>query len=311
VVVVRVSLGIWPPYQFSMHDTVRIPVRIQDTTRQATLRDLEQLFERRNALARRPEERLKSIRETRPLVPHFTENVGGTGEKPEPASAYQNWIIRPRLPLQVRLDRTFDNAVQSAVKNYFRDSGSGYFYPPFVTGDTHSVGWQAKISNEQYGILKCARVLRFTSEGALHYAEKINRHSSADESASDLFIQSLQFLRFAAEFYNRRDYFAGFTVLQQVDCLSAITFHANFPDANGNYYVTNGITFDGQQKGKAQGTSKIPREVDSLGAEESEHLVLDFMLAHLRELCHASIDYDALKTVIKSISLDRGYFAYF
>jgi predicted HTH transcriptional regulator len=37
VVVVRVSPGSWPPYQFSYGDRVRIPMRIQDTNRQATL----------------------------------------------------------------------------------------------------------------------------------------------------------------------------------------------------------------------------------------------------------------------------------
>jgi hypothetical protein len=114
---------------------------------------------------------------------------------------------------------------------------------------------------------------------------------------------------FCSDTYSR-DYFAGFTVLQRVDCLSAITFHANFPDADGNYHMTNAIVFDGQQHRKAQGTSKAAQEVDSLGAEENEQLVLDFMLAHLRQLCQASIDYDALKAVIKSIP-DRACCAFF
>jgi len=80
-----------------------------------------------------------------------------------------------------------------------------------------------------------------------------------------------------------------------------MSFRANFPDQGGNYHGTNAIVFVGQGHGKARGSSRVVREVESLGAEENEQLVVDFVLSHLRELCQASVDSDALMTLVKNL----------
>lgn len=53
IVVVRVKEGTWPPYQAVIGDRVRIPLRLQDTNRQATVRDIEQLFNKRASIGER------------------------------------------------------------------------------------------------------------------------------------------------------------------------------------------------------------------------------------------------------------------
>ena len=299
VVVVRVVAGVWPPYEFSASNTVRIPVRIADTTRQATLREIEQLIQRRASYSQTTDERLSTVNETKPLNPAFIGTDQGNGPQSFPAQAYQTWIVRPRVPLRLRLDRAFDSAVRSEIEATFNEPGN--FYPPVMGGDSQVIRWQARIVNDPLGVLTCVRNVEFTSEGTLRYSEKVDRHELGEESVSDLFIESLKFLRFAESYYHTRGYFGSLSVLQRIDCTSEIRFRANFPDDDGNYHGTNAIAFTGQDHSRAHGSSRVVREVESLGPGENENLVVDFMLSHLRQLCQASVDTDALLKIVKNL----------
>jgi hypothetical protein len=299
VVVVRVVAGVWPPYEFSASNTVRIPVRVQDTNRQAPLREIEQLIQRRASYSQTPDERLSAVNESKPLNPAFIGTDQGNGAQSFPAQAYQTWIVRPRVPLRLRLDRAFDSAVRSEIEAKFNEPGN--FYPPIMGGDSQVIRWQARIVNDQLGVLTCVRNVEFTSDGTLRYSEKVDRHEHGEESVSDLFIESLKFLRFAESYYHTRGYFGSLSVLQRIDCTSDIRFRANFPDDDGNYHGINAIAFTGQDHSRAHGSSRVAQEVEGLGPGENENLVVDFMLSHLRQLCQASVDTDALLKIIKNL----------
>ena len=49
IVVIRVKEGSYPPYEYEQGTTVGIPIRVNDRNKQASLRDIEALIERRNA----------------------------------------------------------------------------------------------------------------------------------------------------------------------------------------------------------------------------------------------------------------------
>jgi hypothetical protein len=138
----------------------------------------------------------------------------------------------------------------------------------------------------------------------------MDRHTTGEESVSDLFIQSLNFLRFAESYYHTRGYFGSLSVLQRIDSTSDLEFRANFPDHAGSYHGTNAIAFTGQEHSRARGSSSVVQEVEILGAEEREQIVIDFMLTHLRQLCQASVDSDALRAVVKSLP-NRSFFPFF
>jgi hypothetical protein len=210
VVVVRVTPGHWPPYEFTMLDRIRIPVRIQDTNRQATLREIEEMLRRRESFAETTETRVAAMKEEKPLVPSYVSHtLPDDTEDNESTQAYQTWIIRPRVSLRLRLDRSFEKQVSDSFSAAFIDANIGQFWPPFILADSHVLRWQARISGSGTHVT-CARRLEFTAEGSLRYSEKIDRHVHPyDESVSDLLIQSLRFLRFAAEFYQGREYFGG------------------------------------------------------------------------------------------------------
>src|SRR5208283_3830193 len=48
IAIIRVSEGDYPPYEYEKGNTVRIPIRVNDTKRQASVRDIEMLMGRRN-----------------------------------------------------------------------------------------------------------------------------------------------------------------------------------------------------------------------------------------------------------------------
>jgi hypothetical protein len=301
VVVIRVAPGVWPPYQFQLGDRLRIPIRIQDTDRQASLRDIEDLFRRRETLAKPSEKLLEAVEATSAQPPEFDKSAAGSGTpSPEPTRAFQIWTVVPRLPIHLQLDRAFESDARTAITRNFTDSGLGHFYRPRVAANFHIVGWQARITNEIYGILTYARIVKFMSDGSLVYAEKLDRHADKKESISDLFIESQRFFSFAADFYRSRDYFGPFAVSHVVKFLDLTRLYANFPDEKGNYHQTNVVGF-GSNPGNALGSSRMFREINTLDKYETQRLLLDFMLAHLRELAQANIDYAALNDLIAKL----------
>jgi hypothetical protein len=310
VVVIRVGPGVWPPYQFQSGDDVRIPIRVQDTNRQATVRDIEQLFERRTSFAQSGLERLTAIESSSPVAPEFAESEAPNGPQVEISRAYHVWTIAPRLVIRLRLDSVFDRTVRADLAKHFKDSPIGNFYPPRMAADFHVVRWQARITDQACTALTYARNFRFTSDGGLRYAEKIDRHKTKQESVSDLFIDSSRFHRFAADFYTSRDFFGGFSISHRVDCLDPIKFYANFPDSNGSYHQTNAIVFAGAGVGTAQGSSRMSAELVSLDRDETHRTLLDFMLGHLRQLAQANVDYAALEKVIANLP-DRNSVPFF
>jgi predicted HTH transcriptional regulator len=70
VAVIRVREGAYPPYQYAKQDRVRFRVRVQDATRDASLRDLEALFRKRDAFTEVSEATFNSLATT-PLFPQF------------------------------------------------------------------------------------------------------------------------------------------------------------------------------------------------------------------------------------------------
>ncbi len=144
VAVIRVREGTYPPYQYAKQDRVRFRIRIQDATRDASLRDLEALFRRRDAWDESSESAFASVAAT-PLFPQYQ-----TGQETPPVTMkkempYHTWAIRPRVPIRIRLDRAFDTRARALVSRHFPDSNLGQHWPPAMSGRSHVLQWQAGI----------------------------------------------------------------------------------------------------------------------------------------------------------------------
>jgi len=86
-------------------------------------------------------------------------------------------------------------------------------------------------------------------------------------------------------------------------CTADLQFFATFPDTHGAYHQTNAITFpEASEHGVADGSSRNLREIISFEKpEDRQEIVVESILAHLRELCEASVDYDQLKSVVAAL----------
>jgi hypothetical protein len=147
------------------------------------------------------------------------------------------------------------------------------------------------------------RYVEITQEGALRYCEKIDRHDNRQESLSDLFIAGLQFWNFVSDFFDEHNYAGSLSVLQRIDCTEDVRLLGTFPGEDGRYYHPNAIVFpDAQSYGVATSFSRMGKEIVLFKTQEArEEIVAEFMLAHLRELCGANVDYEQLSKVIRTL----------
>jgi diguanylate cyclase (GGDEF)-like protein len=246
------------------------------------------------------EQRIAVFREEEPLVPTYFND---TDPAAVPTYAYQTWGVRPRLSLQLKLDRALETTIKAALAAHFKGIVPGYPSPPIITADSHVVRWQARVTGGGKSAgLTYVRYLEITSEGAIRYWEKIDRHETRQESISDLYIGSLQFWELVANFYQSRGYSGSLSVLHRIDCSAPVQLFPSFPDASGMYHNTDAISFpDGQQYGIAKDSSRVVKELVSFEKQDREEIVLGFMLAHLRQLCEASIDYEQIKALIRAL----------
>ena len=304
VAVIRVREGSYPPYQYAKQDRVRFRIRVQDATRDAALRDLEALFRKRDSLEESARVDLESLAAT-PLFPQYLTGLETPQVHLKKEMPYHTWAIRPRVPLRIRLDREFDTRVRSLISQHFPDSNLGQFWPPAMTGRSHVLQWQAGISSSSGGPpARWPRNYEFTSNGMLRLSEWVERReSSGRESISDLAISGLRFLKLAEEFYQGQDSFGRVTIQHSVRVPTDFQFLLNFPAADGNYSDTEAIRVSPTRV--SAGTSSVSYEAYSLGESERVRIVTDIILAHLRELRQASVDYDELLRLLAACPISQ------
>lgn len=232
--------------------------------------------------------------ETKPLVPEYLDGV--------PTNAYQTWFIRPHQSLHLRLDKAFADRVQQLMETSFSSPVPGNFLPLAQKGSMHRARWIARLSNGN-AYLTYARRLEITEEGAFRYCEKIDRHDNLEESVSDLFVTGLQFFKLLSQFFDEHKYAGPSSALHRVDCLKDVRFLRTFPNEHGQYYESDAILFpDVGMYGIGTGFSRIGKEIISFRTpDEREEKISDFMLAHMRELCGATVDYHKLREVVKGL----------
>lgn len=309
VAIVRVREGQYPPYSWSKSgNRSRFPIRVEDTSRDATLRDLETLFEKRTAFGESTESRVQSFFTT-PLFPQYQEDYESPQRTESGPKPFHTWSIRPRVPLRVRLDRAFHDLVTQIVKKHYPDSGLGYFWPPSMSGSSHLIRWQSSISSTSGPPARWARLFEFTAAGDLRYSERLDRReSNSGESVSDAFTGGRRFLGLAEEFYRSRNAFGRMSLLHEFRLPPSFRFLLTFPNKQEQWEPTDAITFSPVQR-PDDGDLRISNsatEVDSLTPERRVEIVCEFMLAHLRDLRQANIDFEKLLTLVANCPIDKA-----
>lgn len=288
VVVIRVGEGTFPPYQYQRGATVRIPVRIQDTNRQATVKEIEALFEKRRAL----ETPAADVASAYNGPDFFCTYDSAAGERQE--NQFHKISLVPRVPLRIRQDTKFERQFEKLILSAFpsdrtftRKCGRGHYY---------------QTERREQGPDRTHRVWRVWSEGALGFVGNLTRPFPRGYPVGDLVADLLFFLRLAAELYHGQRFYGDAVLRDELWC-NAVKFAPEFPPPNGfgDYDHVPGIHLPAERgEGRGQGVSI--EEITRAVLDDPEEMVADLVLGQLRENCDASIHFDKLLEAVRNLS---------
>jgi len=291
LLVVRVSPGPWPPYQYSQGSTAVVPVRVVDTNRQATVAEIEVLFGRRNEFNKTPDQVRARL------------DSGGFSCAPPAAQAmaqhyiFHKMVLIPRMPLKLRIDQSLEREFERLAREAFRCN-----HPP-----TRVVRRNSYHEVE----LKKANILlrwRIWEDGSLGFLRDDNRQRADSEPAGNLARDMVFFMRMATSLMTTWGSWGPFVFHDDFYCPSR-RLKASFP-APGEVGVPGydgvpGIYFDNMPAQDQPARLTLTEDVDWAGIEEANAFVTSVLLRQLREVAGARCDFDTLRQLVTSLAADQ------
>lgn len=120
IVIVRVKEGDYPPYEYEQGNTVRISIRVNDTKRQASVRGIEMLMERRNVTKESAQKVIATLQPDT-LYPYGIETLPGNATGDVKDDRVHRMLLAPHRPLRWRLDSTLERRVGFRVHSRYKD----------------------------------------------------------------------------------------------------------------------------------------------------------------------------------------------
>jgi hypothetical protein len=280
VALIRVRPGLFPPYEFQQGAAVRIPVRIQDTNRQATLREIESLLEKRRVLSIPGSDLISQSVAPTDLYCTIDSPTGETRD-----SQFQRIVAVPREPLCLRLDlvfhREFEKLISSTFRNQFtRNLPRGWFY---------------QVEERIRGAHNRHRIWRVLSNGGIGFVANLSRRGHPGEYIGDLILDFLNYCRLLDKFYREREYHGSIVLEHRLSCgLIVLLPRVPAPGGIGDYDLVQGIHFPESRPSNILTESKVVLEVDADTLRAPELLIAETLLSQLQETCGASIKFESL-----------------
>jgi hypothetical protein len=120
IYIVRIRPGAYPPYEYQQGNTVRIPLRVHDGKRSATVRDIESLFRRREDSTVNPKTRLLGYLNANNFTPSLTTSTDGR-EQSEVAYDHQRIVLLPTARVDFHLDTRSESEFENKIYRNFPD----------------------------------------------------------------------------------------------------------------------------------------------------------------------------------------------
>ncbi|MCI0724732.1 MAG: putative DNA binding domain-containing protein [Acidobacteria bacterium] len=290
VAVIRVYEGSYPPYEYKQGSTVRTPMRIQDTNRQATVRELEELFKKRTAFGKSGSEVIRNLATADDLFCTYDNPSGEVRE-----NDYTRIVAAPRVELRLRLDSRFERSFEKTVassspwdRQFSRNRRTGLYY---------------QIERRSSGAHRIHRIWRVWANGALGFVGNLTRRGHPGEAVGDLAADLLFFCRVARQFFAAQGFWGTVVLEHELSC-AGVNFLPLFPppDGSGDYDRWDGINFPNSRHPYLQSRSICIEEVDQTGLEKPETLVAETLLYQLRQTWGAQINYDKLAEAVAALA---------
>lgn len=291
VAVVRVPEGTYPPYEYSQGATVRIPVRVQDTNRQATVREIENLLKRRENQNKPPEELVKDFLDSDYF---FCTIDGQQGEEHD--TFVHKVVIVPRVALRLRLDSKLERGFRALVKSSFQ-----------TNREFTRVRRAGSYLQGEYRKPPCHRVWRIWSSAAVGLAAN-HSHLHGPEPVGNLAADLLFTCRMAASVFQEWGYFGGSVLADRLACPSR-KFAAKFPPPGGlgDYDEVRGIYFEDRIAPGQPDSATWIEEMDWPSLTDATERVALVMLDQVRHITGARIDFEKLLEAVSRIAEDNYF----
>lgn len=291
VAVIRVRQGSFPPYEYSQGATIRIPVRVQDTNRQGTVREIEELFKRRESLNRPPEDVVSSYLSSGYF---FCTVDGQRGEEQDPF--IHKIVIVPRVPLRLRLDSKMERHFRALVNSSFQ-----------TNREFTRVRRLGLYLQGEYRKTPCHRIWRIWSDGTLGFASNHSR-PQGPEPVGNLAADLLFTCRLAAKVFEERGHFGASVLADTLACPSR-KFAPLFPPPGreGDYDEVRGIYFEDEIPPGQPDKATCIEEMDWPTLSDARETVTSLMLDQLRHITGARIDFEKLLEAVSRIAEDNYF----
>jgi hypothetical protein len=270
---IRVQTGPFPPYEFRSGAAIRIPVRIQDTNRQATLREIEDLQRRRAAMSAPAENIVNKYVGSGARDLYLTRPMSG-GETRE--EQFQLALVIPRVPISVRMDSAFHREFERLIKIVFtsdtqfsRNSPRGRFY---------------QVEQRNFGTPILNRAWRMWTDGPVGLVASLTRRGTPGEWIGDVALDLLRLLTLASLCFEKWNCIGPVVVFHLLSA-GPMKFLPQFPKLFDpeNFHVAQHIHFpDTNLINRPVVESRFYHETDVTSLASPQELTSEIMLTQLQ-----------------------------
>lgn len=292
--ILRVGVGLHPPYEFQQGDILRIPIRFQDTNRQATLFEIEALLQRRSPLIKVADKQLIDR-----YVNHNLTPIRRTDQGSMASGCFQRFCCIPRVPTKFRLDRANEDQFKSFIQSAFEDSSLGQFREISRDYESITLDWQSVITGET--LQTRLRRFKMWADGTVAFAENLDWHQPAgSRSLGSILLSASCFVRLAKAILAKMEYFLPVTFAIQLRAMEPITLDATV-SVDRQPRNIDWLNTPLARQSRAQGELLTWEEMDwdSLGAEQ----LADAYLMILRHVTQATVEFSPMEELFRLMLL--------
>jgi hypothetical protein len=293
IVIIRVKEGSYPPYEYEQGASVRIPIRVNDRNKQASVRDIEAMIERRNATKQTSQRAMENL-QLDTLVAYRVESSPGGGTREVRDDRVHKMLLVPNRPTRWRLDVKFERQFERWIQGAYPNART--FSANFRSGMFYEV---REIRNEAKHL---HRVWRITSEGALGVARNVDYHGSPGEPVGDIAVDLIFFFRLARVVLEAASSF-GRSSFTDVLSSPSTSYLSKFPAPDGihEYDEIRGVHLPPARPTVLPSTTTWAEELDFDAIQDPVNLSTSILLDQLRSSWGASIDYDRLLEAVAAL----------
>jgi hypothetical protein len=285
IAIVRVTEGVYPPYEYQQGNTTKITLRVHDARKSANVREIEALFKKRNDSPAMSEQAI-------------LQYVNANGFDCTNANGIQDLefhriVIVPRRRTLVRLDAGNETQFADKIQRHFGSEND------LAVSDRRGdyLQLQSKRTVSPYW----HRLWRIWRDGVIGFTGSLSGQFPTGKPIGDLAHNLLSTCQLASEIFAENEVRGEVNVGQLIRS-STTNLLREFPEYSpmGTYYETSAITIP-QWKGNSIDRTFSYSALDISDLYEPYEHIAEILMYNLRELRKITVDYQGFLQCIQQL----------